>query len=84
MIHDSVVQFPVPDPRVRPRQDSGRVGPHRYVLTYQPDARIEARRWLWRVYFSVELQYHGYAATPELARVLAQRRLTELMEDRGA
>lgn len=75
---------PFPTTYIPPKQDSGRVGQHRFVLTYQPDARNVARRWLWRVFFAVELQYHGYAPTMQGARSAAQRRIEELMADAGS
>jgi len=82
----NVVAFPnghTPQQVVEPKQDSGRVGAHRYTLTFQPDAH-EARRWLWRVYFTIEVQYHGYASSLTRARRVAIERIRALMEEHGA
>ena len=77
-----IVDFPTQPNKVEPKQDGGRVGAHRYVLTYQPNAE-PARRWLWRVYFSIEIQYHGYASSLAEGHRRARARINDLVEDRS-
>lgn len=60
---------------IKPKTVSGNIKGHTYILSYNPQATDEARRWSWILQITRKLTFTGYAPSESRAKAEVAKRV---------